>query len=63
MKQLLKIKKVGDSFDLRLPPAFVKANKLRTGDYVVVDIKDMRLLHAEDFATAGREPVVAEVTE
>jgi antitoxin component of MazEF toxin-antitoxin module len=63
MKQLLKVKKVGDSFDLRLPPAFVKANKLRTGDYVVVDIKDMRLLHAEDFATAGREPVVAEVTE
>jgi hypothetical protein len=57
MKQLLKVNKVGDSFDLRLPPAFVRANKLRTGDYVV-DIKDFRILPAEDFATVGREPVV-----
>ena len=54
----LKIKKVGDSWDIRLTPTFARANNLRDGDYVVLDMSKLKILRAEDFALLGREPVL-----
>ena len=54
----LKIKKVGNSYDIRLNPAFAKANNLRDGDYVV--ISKLRILRAEDFELLGRDLEIAE---
>jgi hypothetical protein len=54
----LKIKKVGRSYDIRLNPAFAKANNLRDGDYVVIG--KMRIIRAEDFELLGRDLEIAE---
>ena len=58
MERALKVKIVGNSWDLRLPPAFARANDLNDGDYVVVDLTKLRILRAEDFAMIGRAPVL-----
>ena len=54
----LKIKKVGNSYDIRLNPAFAKANNLRDGDYAV--IPKLRIIRAEDFELLGRDLEIAE---
>jgi hypothetical protein len=58
MEQPHKVKKVGDSHDLRLDPRFVRANKLKDGDYIVVDLSKFRIIRAEDFAMFSRAPVL-----
>ena len=58
MERALKVKIVGNSWDLRLTPAFARANNLRDGDYLVVDLTKLRILRAEDFAMIGRAPVL-----
>jgi hypothetical protein len=58
MEKPLKVLKVGGSWDLRLTPAFIRANKLHEGDYVIVDMSKVRVLRAEDFAMIGRAPVL-----
>jgi hypothetical protein len=62
MERALKVKIVGNSWDLRMPPAFARANNLRDGDYLVVDLTKLRIVRAEDFAMIGRAPVL-ETTE
>jgi antitoxin component of MazEF toxin-antitoxin module len=55
----LKIKKVGNSHDARLPHTFIKANGLRDGDYVVMDLSKLRIIRAEDWGiVGGRDPVL-----
>jgi len=56
--KLLKIKKVGSSWDIRLTPDFVRANSLRDGDYVVLDTARLRVLRREDLGMIGRELVL-----
>ena len=58
MEQPLKVKKVGDSYDLRLVPAFVKANRLQDGDFIILDMSKIRIIRAEDWALVGRNPVI-----
>jgi hypothetical protein len=52
----LKIKKVGGSWDIRLPFSFGPANNLREGDYVVIG--NLKILRAEDFEKLVQEPGV-----
>jgi antitoxin component of MazEF toxin-antitoxin module len=59
MEKPLKVKKSGNSLDLRLPPVFTKANGLRDGDYVVVDLSRLKVIRAEDWGiVGGRAPVI-----
>ena len=60
--KLLRVKKVGGSWDIRLPRAFVRINGLRDGDYMIVDMSALKIIRAEELETAGRVPVM-EVAE
>lgn len=50
-----KLKQQGGSLDVRLTAAFVRANKLKAGDYVIIDMTKVRVVRAEDFELLGRE--------
>jgi antitoxin component of MazEF toxin-antitoxin module len=56
--KLLKVKRVGNSWDIRLTPAFAQANNLQDGDYVALDMSKLKVIKAEDFEGHGREPVL-----
>jgi hypothetical protein len=61
MEKAFKVKRVGRSWDLRLSPAFARANDLDDGDYLVLDLTKTRIIRAEDFVMIGRP--VLEQTE
>ena len=50
------LRQVGGSLYLRVPAGFVRANKLRSGDYVVFDPARLKVLRPGDFALVGRDP-------
>jgi antitoxin component of MazEF toxin-antitoxin module len=51
----LKLVRNGGSLNVRLPPEFKRANNLRPGDYVIVDLTKFKVLRMEDFELLGRE--------
>jgi antitoxin component of MazEF toxin-antitoxin module len=50
------LRRVGGSLDIRFPATFVRANDLKVGDYVIVDMSRLKILRAEDFELLGRKP-------
>jgi hypothetical protein len=57
--QPFQLKRVGGSLDIRLSGEFVRTNRLRPGDYVI--LSGLKILKAEDFALLGRDPTTEAV--
>jgi bifunctional DNA-binding transcriptional regulator/antitoxin component of YhaV-PrlF toxin-antitoxin module len=62
MEQLIKLTPIGHgALYLRIPAAFRNANKLKRGDFVIVDFSQFKIVRAEEAEKLAEEAVV--VTE
>jgi antitoxin component of MazEF toxin-antitoxin module len=52
------LRKIGGSLFLRIPANFVRANDLKTGDYLVLDLAKVGIVKQTDFAEVMKPPAL-----